>query len=64
MAPECSLMLTPEEYEVRKSEVKKMLPPYYDVHNDICKEIYMLDDEAEEKEGKKGKEVKKGWMKC
>lgn len=51
MAPECTLMLTPEEKAIRKREVKKMLPPYYDVSSEICKEIYMLDNEEAKVEG-------------
>jgi hypothetical protein len=50
MAPESILMLTKEEKEVRKREVKKMLPAYFDTNNDICREVFMLDEEKVEEE--------------
>lgn len=50
MAPESTLMLTPEDKEVRRREVKKMLPAYYDVSSEICQEIYMLRDEPKTSE--------------
>ena len=43
MSPESTLMLTPEEKQTRKQAVAKMLPAYYDVNSQICREIYMLD---------------------
>ena len=52
MAPESTLMLTAEEKEVRRREVKKMLPAYYDVSSGICQEIYMLEDEQKTTENK------------
>jgi ectoine hydroxylase-related dioxygenase (phytanoyl-CoA dioxygenase family) len=45
MAPESTLMLTAEDKAVRKREVKKMLPAYLDVNNDLCREIFMLDED-------------------
>lgn len=58
MAPETTLMLTKKDKEVRKREIRKILPAYYDTNNAICKEIFMLNEENVDEKKVAGNEKK------